>query len=69
MRKMYNIINKINVKVDILFIEARILYIRMQLRLVKFIRTTELLPMGYKLKLLNSKWLKKENTDTKIENI
>lgn len=69
MKLFNNAIHKINLKIDTWIIDIRILYIRLQIVFIKFIRNTELLPISFKLKLLNTKWLKKENTDTKIENI
>ena len=69
MNWLKNAIHKINLKIDTWIIDIRILYIRFQIVFIKFIRNTELLPISLKLKLLNTQWLKKENTDTKIENI
>jgi len=67
MKKFNNAVHKINLKIDTWVIDIKILYIRFQIVFIKFIRKTELLPIS--LKLLNTQWLKKENTDTKIENI
>jgi len=69
MKKFNNAVHKINLKIDTWIIDIKILYIRFQIVFIKFIRKTELLPISLKLKLLNTQWLKKENTDTKIENI
>ena len=69
MKKFNNAVHKINLKIDTWIIDIKILYIRFQIVFIKFIRNTELLPISLKLKLLNTQWLKKENTDTKIENI
>jgi len=69
MNKFNNAVHKLNLKIDTWIIDIKILYIRFQIVFIKFIRNTELLPISFKLKLLNTKWLKKENTDTKIENI
>jgi len=69
MKKFNNAVHKINLKIDTWVIDIKILYIRFQIVFIKFIRKTELLPISLKLKLLNTQWLKKENTDTKIENI
>ena len=69
MKLFNNAIHKINLKIDTWIIDIKILYIRFQIVFIKFIRNTELLQISLKLKLLNTQWLKKENTDTKIENI
>ena len=69
MKKFNNAVHKINLKINTWIIDIKILYIRFQIVFIKFIRKTELLPISLKLKLLNTQWLKKENTDTKIENI
>ena len=69
MKKFNNAVHKINLKIDTWIIDIKILYIRFLIVFIKFIRNTELLPISLKLKLLNTQWLKKENTDTKIENI
>jgi len=69
MKLFDNAIHKTNIKIDTLIIDIKILYIRLQIVLIKFIRDTKLLPIKLKFKMLTSKWLKKENTDTKIENI
>ena len=69
MKKFNNAVHKINLKIDAWIIDIKILYIKFQIVFIKFIRNTELLPISLKLKLLNTQWLKKENTDTKIENI
>ena len=69
MKKFNNAVHKINLKIDTWIIDIKILYIKFQIVFIKFIRNTELLPISLKLKLLNTQWLKKENTDTKIENI
>ena len=69
MKKFNNAVHKINLKIDTWVIDIKILYIRFQIVFIKFTRKTELLPISLKLKLLNTQWLKKENTDTKIENI
>ena len=69
MKKFNNAVHKINLKIDTWIIDIKILYIRFQIVFIKFIRKTELLPISLKLKLLNTQRLKKENTDTKIENI
>ena len=69
MKKFNNAVHKINLKIDTWIIDIKILYIRFQIVFIKFTRKTELLPISLKLKLLNTQWLKKENTDTKIENI
>ena len=69
MNKFNNAVHKLNLKIDTWIIDIKILYIRFQIVFIKFIRNTELLPISLKLKLLNTQWLKKENTDTKIENI
>ncbi len=69
MKLFNNAIHKINLKIDTWIIDIRILYIRLQIVFIKFIRDTKLLPISLKFKMLHTKWLKKENTDTKIENI
>jgi hypothetical protein len=69
MKKFNNAVHKINLKIYTWVIDIKIFYIRFQIVFIKFIRKTELLPISLKLKLLNTQWLKKENTDTKIENI
>ena len=69
MKQLNYAINKVNFKIDVWLIDIRILYIRSQIAFIKFIRDTKLLPISLKFKMLDTQWLKKENTDTKIENI
>ena len=69
MKQLNYAINKINFKIDVWLIDIRILYIRLQISFIRFIRDTQLMPISFKLKLLNTKWLKKENTGTKTKNI
>lgn len=69
MRRLMYVIDKINIKIDVAIINLRILYIRMQIFYINTIRDTSFLPISVKLRLINARWLKKENIVTKTENI
>lgn len=63
------VINKINIKIDVAIINLRIMCIRMQIFYINTIRDTSFLPKSIKLRLIEARWLKKENIVTKTENI